>query len=352
MDKKNIVFIDNFANLGGVEKLMQTLVWEWHDKFNITILTIYNKDDFYNYYPKNVKHICLPTISVDNTKLTNTLNTFDTAIAIKNNDLIPFVANLECANKIAWFHNDLDTLKNAREFCINKTINKNVLKKFNTIFCVSEQCKKSVIKYVGDTKNLKVALNPINEKEIIYKSKLKPKNKILNKRPLFVSCGRIANEKNFEMLIDVFVRLWNENYSYSLCIIGDGPELTKLKLKAEQARCPMIQFLGYQSNPYPYVKLADWFITTTKSEGCCSYTMQEAALLDVPLLVTNVTGANYLCDNNKYGIIMDISEEEIYKNVKKVLDDESYQEFYKKQISKRKSVINYKERIEHIEKFI
>ena len=112
----------------------------------------------------------------------------------------------------------------------------------------------------------------------------------------------------------------------------------------------MVRFMGYRENPYPYLKSADWFISSSRYEGY-SLVSQEAAILDVPIIATNCSGVSELLgEDGRYGIVADISIEGIHDKMKMVLDDLSLRDRYCELIKERKSIISFDERIDAIRK--
>ena len=79
---------------------------------------------------------------------------------------------------------------------------------------------------------------------------------------------------------------------------------------------------------------------------------QEAAVLDIPMLLTDCSGVRELLGDSEYGIVMPINAIGIYKAMKRVLDNPELHEYYKNKIIERKSIITYQERIKEIEKLI
>ena len=95
--------------------------------------------------------------------------------------------------------------------------------------------------------------------------------------------------------------------------------------------------------------IADWFISSSLFEGY-SLVSQEAAILDVPMLLTDVSGVRELLEDNSYGIVMENSVRGIYEEMKRVIDNPKLHEYYKQRIMERKRIITYEKRLEEIEK--
>ena len=72
-------------------------------------------------------------------------------------------------------------------------------------------------------------------------------------------------------------------------------------------------------NPYPYIKQADCIVVSSDFEGY-SVAIKEALLLKKAVVSTNVCGVSEMFDNGKYGIVTEISTEDLLDKMKKVLD--------------------------------
>ena len=155
------------------------------------------------------------------------------------------------------------------------------------------------------------------------------------------------------MLLTACKKLKDEGYHFEVYIIGWGEteeEFNQLEEQRKQLGLSMVRFMGYRENPYPYLKSADWFISSSRYEGY-SLVSQEAAILDVPIIATNCSGVSELLgEDGRYGIVADISIEGIHDKMKMVLDDLSLRDRYCELIKERKSIISFDERIDAIRK--
>ncbi len=106
-----------------------------------------------------------------------------------------------------------------------------------------------------------------------------PKDKIL-----LVSVGHLSSRKNSKMIIEAFQRLESAN-DLVLIFLGTG--------KLEQSCKNMIQFgdqikfLGKINNVDQYLKAADCFISSSKSEGLPNSVL-EAIACGLPVLLSNI----------------------------------------------------------------
>ena len=149
------------------------------------------------------------------------------------------------------------------------------------------------------------------------------------------SIGRLAHQKGYDRLIEVLHRLKQENYDFFTYIIGVGPEEEILKDKIKKYSLESsIKLLGYRSNPYPYLKLSDVFISSSRAEGF-STVATEAVILNIPSLVTDCSGMKELFgDNNEYGLVVENSNDGLYTGIKNILDDPQLLKEYKKKSEK------------------
>lgn len=373
--KKKILIVNNIIQGGGVEKLMYDLVLYWHEKYDITIMTNYREDAFEQLYPEDVTYLEAYCKNENDGsiigKICNKIKTrlhkdrlqkqiqqsnFDIAIAIKEGWKMLEVSRLNIPEKYCWVHTDYnnyyytqgiyDTAENERE----------CMKQFKKIVCVSEDIRKGIIDVIGDPGNLCVKYNPIDIELIKKKAEeelvdVEPEAK--QGVPRFVTVGRLNYQKGYDLLLEACAMLEKDGLEFEAWIIGGpepwGDEHDRLYRAHKRLGLKNVKFLGARSNPYKYMKVADWFLSSSIFEGY-SLVSQEAAVLDVPMLLTDCSGVRELLGDSKYGIVMDISVQGIYEGMKRVIEHPELHEHYKKKIMERKSMITYEERIKEIEK--
>lgn len=373
--KKKILIVNNIIQGGGVEKLMYDLVWYWHEKYEITIMTNHREDAFEQLYPNDVDYMAALYKKSERkgviSKVCNRIGKklygiwikkeiskrrYDIAIAIKEGWKMLEVSRLNIPEKYCWVHTDFnnyyytqgiyDTAENERE----------CMKQFKKIVCVSEDIRKGIIDVIGDPGNLCVKYNPIDI-ELIKK---KAKEELVDVEPettpgvpRFVTVGRLNYQKGYDLLLEACAMLEKDGLDFEVWIIGGpepwGDEHNRLYRAHKRLGLKNVKFLGARSNPYKYMKVADWFLSSSIFEGY-SLVSQEAAVLDVPMLLTDCSGVRELLGDNEYGIVMDISVQGIYEGMKRVIEHPELHEHYKKKITERKSMITYEERIQEIEK--
>ena len=115
-------------------------------------------------------------------------------------------------------------------------------------------------------------------------------------------------------------RLNEEGLSFEVWLIGDGKEKDLLKQYMSDNEISNVRLLGVQSNPYPYIRVADMLISTSLHEAY-GLTISEAFILEKPVLSTDCVGPRELLDNGKYGILVENTTDGIYKGMREVLTE-------------------------------
>ncbi|HIM75984.1 MAG TPA: glycosyltransferase [Campylobacterales bacterium] len=136
--------------------------------------------------------------------------------------------------------------------------------------------------------SLHTIYGPLNEENIL-KLSLKYKPDIDSK--YIVSIGRLAKVKNFELLIETY-KFAYENLAlrHKLVIVGGGDREDALKeLVSSYNLNEVILFTGSLNNPYPWLKGAELFVTTSLSEGL-GMTVLEALACRVKVVSTQSKG--------------------------------------------------------------
>ncbi|MEA3512400.1 MAG: glycosyltransferase [Campylobacterota bacterium] len=94
-----------------------------------------------------------------------------------------------------------------------------------------------------------------------------------------IGVGRFTKLKRFDRLIHIFSKLSSNEH---LVLLGDGEEKSNLeKLVDKLGLQDRVHFLGWKKNPYPYMKNAKLFVSTSSSESF-SMVLAESFSLKVP----------------------------------------------------------------------
>jgi glycosyltransferase involved in cell wall biosynthesis len=104
-------------------------------------------------------------------------------------------------------------------------------------------------------------------------------------RAVFVHMGRLSHEKRQDLLLQSFAQM--DNPDAELWILGQGP--LKHRLEAMSHRLGIadrLRWLGFQPNPYPFLKAADAFVLCSGWEGMPNVLL-EAIACRTPVITTD-----------------------------------------------------------------
>ena len=201
--------------------------------------------------------------------------------------------------KIYWVHGSIEDFSNTwrenrfRQYFSDAT----------KIVSISNKTEKSILDLYPNQKDKMIRIyNGYKFNEIIEKSKERiseniPKNSIC-------SIGRIDEQKGSDRTLELVRMLHEKGYKYHMYYIGSGKLEKSLKVKAkEYGLTDYVHFLGYQHNPYKYLKYMKCLVSMSKQEGFPSVYV-ESLSLNVPFVSTDVGGAEELSQDGKFGKII------------------------------------------------
>ena len=232
--------------------------------------------------------------------------------------------------KIAWIHNDVSKFN----IGISKKEIKDTYSKLDKVICVSKQAKEIFCKkYNIAKKKVEVIYNFINEKEILQKA---DKKEIKNNVYTFVNVAKMRDQKRQDRLVNAAKYLKDLGYEFKIQLIGDGPNLEKITNMVKELEVEdKVEILGLKTNPYPYVKAADFFVLSSYMEGY-GIVIKEALLLKTKVLTTDITGPREILEDGKFGIIVPNDDDSIKYKMQEILDNKKKFESYDKILLKYK----------------
>lgn len=186
-----------------------------------------------------------------------------------------------------------------------------VYKLSDGVICVSQSVKEHLIKIKEITEHQGIVIyNPVSIPQT-YKKLTKDVFEI-------VFVGRLQKVKNLAVLLRAIEI--NKNENIRLTIVGDGIEMSNLKLLCNDLNInSKVSFVGFQKKPAQFVSQADLFILPSISEGF-GIAAVEAMYQGVPCLCSRVGGIPEFIEENKTGWLFDPSDhEELAAKIKLIL---------------------------------
>lgn len=264
--------------------------------------------------------------------------------------LIAFSSN-KSSKKIAWIHIDMEKNPYADQYFLSIDEERKIYDTYNSIVAVSKSVKNSFQKKFQVTVPVEVIYNPIDSINIIKKAN--KKNNIQRKAKLqVISVGRLEEQKGYDRLIKAFSKINHSKVDVHLWILGDGGMKTKLKKMIEAYNLEKkVSLLGFQNNPYIWMKKSDVFFCSSRAEGY-SLVIAEAMTLGIPIISVDCAGPNELLGFGKYGMLIQNTDYAITEAMLQLVNQEIDLEYYSALSSERKSFFELESTIKRIEELI
>jgi len=196
--------------------------------------------------------------------------------------------------------------------------------KADSIVCVSVGIAEDLKKVINTNGNMKVIYNPIIVDKI-YQLADETVNNVWFSNPevsVIIAVGRLVPIKDYPTLLKAFKQVL-KNQPARLVILGSGPEKEKLEwLSSQMGLSESIAFMGFQKNPYKYIKKASVFVLSSLQEGFGNVII-EAMACGAPVVSTDCpVGPGEIIENMKNGILVPVGDEKSMADaILKVLND-------------------------------
>jgi len=157
------------------------------------------------------------------------------------------------------------------------------------IICVANFIRNDLAEHFGiPLAKMVVIYNPMDVERVRHLADA-GENPLADPGPHLVAAGRLWKQKGFDVLLDALALVRNL-LPVKLTILGEGP--LEVDLKAQSERLGLsgaVRFVGFQPNPYPYLKHADLFVLSSRYEGMPSVIL-EALSVGTPVVATDCPG--------------------------------------------------------------
>lgn len=362
--KKKIAFVISTFMIGGQEKALISMLNKIpKDKYDITILTLFDEGEFKEFIPDWVKIKIIPKnksnakydildklkkmkfievikdiyyiINIKNAKtkarhnyytvklFPNLEEEYDVIIHYHSTEsfILHYVAyKTKAKAKIAWIHSDI-----SNNLINDKDIFRDIYSRYNKIFSVSQSSLNKFVKVFPETKNKsEVFYNLLNCEEMNRLSKVEKGFDDYFNGIRILTVGRLCIDKRQDLIPHIVKKLSEEGYNIRWYIIGEGNTRDIIQQSINELNInDKLILLGSKLNPYPYMNECDIYVQPSQSEGLCT-TVFEAQYFSKPMVVTDFNGIHEQVINGETGYIVPINDiNEIYKAIKELIDNKS-----------------------------
>lgn len=366
--KKKVLFLLEAFDKGGIEKVTLDIVNHLDpEKYDITVQTFWYGGHCQSLVHNNIRVIpfffkryvrgIIRLIQYLPPKLLYVLfvhGKYDVEIAASDGGAAKVISGStnKKAKKVCWVHMDVVARgSKLKEFRDAETARK-IYEKFDMVVPVSNGCMQKFKQKFGKNYTYRVVKNPMPVTEIWRKSMQPlrlPRIEGLN----IVCIGRVVEQKGFDRLVTVCIQLVEAGYErFKIFIIGDGSQREQLECLMEKNDiCKYVEFLGFQDNPYPFLKQADLFLLCSRDESF-SLVVGESLIVGTPVIATDCSGVDEWLENEKYGILVENSADGIVRGIIKILEFPEILEHYRNVISEVREKISFDNAIAEFERIV
>ena len=235
---------------------------------------------------------------------------YDCIVSCNHNAPSYFASYLKGGAKIIWIRGDMQELnykvlqENTTEYQQVKQeheMQAKVLKSFDAIAVISDVAEQSLKKLFGITEHVVKISNSVDREKITL---LGDKKVPLPKKKLFTTLGRLDYNKNQILLLKAAKKVKKQRDDFMIYLLDDGDNREKLEQYIQKNNLTEnVKILGFQENPYPYIKNSVATVLTSLSEGF-SLAFVESVMLNTPIISTDVGVAKELIEHYHCGSII------------------------------------------------
>lgn len=346
---KELLIVNNNMKVGGVQKSLCNLLWSLDPaEYRVTLLLFSKSGAYLDELPDTVrvieetgpfrlfglsqneykgldaiKRTCLALLcrlfGRDAAvrlmrKRQTTVSGYDCAISFLNNGpkevlyggAQDFVLHCtEADRKVLFLHSDYDRSGS------HYPANDEAVARFDVIAACSEGCRRAFVAALPQLADRCIAVRNCHRYEDIRAMADEDAVTYSPDALHAVTVARMTPRKGVDRAIRGVATARKAGHPLVLHIVGGGPMRSALQQLAEElAVTDAVIFHGEMSNPYPYIKQADFMLLTSYHEAA-PMVIEEARCLGVPILSTEIIStkemvteaqAGWVCDNDQAAI--------------------------------------------------
>lgn len=356
---KDLLIVNNNMKVGGVQKSLCNLLWSLDPaEYRVTLLLFAKTGAYLEELPPTVqvveetglfrlfgmsqneyqgmdaiKRTCLALIcrffGRDTAvrlmrKRHRSIGHYDCAVSFLNNGpkevlyggAQDFVLHCtQATRKVLFMHSDYDRSGS------HYPENDRAVAQFDVIAACSEGCRRAFVAALPDQADHCVAVRNCHRYDQIREM---AQEDVVPYDPAAihaVTVARMTPRKGIDRAIRAVATARQAGHPLVLHIVGDGPQRSNLQqLTKELSMTDAVIFHGEVSNPYPYIKQADFMLLTSYHEAA-PMVIEEARCLGVPILSTEIISTKEMVTEAQAGWVCDNDQAAINETLCRVLAD-------------------------------
>lgn len=215
---------------------------------------------------------------------------------------------------ITTIHSDfnLDFKDNFYKRIVYTTLNKLALKRFDYYIAISDAFKDMLVERGFNSDDIFTVYNGIDmdkNLEYTHKEEFSRKYNIQPEGKTFVGIiARLDKVKDHETFLKAARDVSTKNNSVEFILAGEGNDEKRLKsLASEYGIKDKVHFIGFLKDQYSFYNAIDINVLTSVSESF-PYAVLEGALMEKPIITTNVGGLSKLVENDVNGYLINVGD--------------------------------------------
>ncbi|MEE0059287.1 MAG: glycosyltransferase [Acutalibacteraceae bacterium] len=353
--KKVLFFIPTLGQ-GGAEKVLVNLVNNMDkSKYDVTVQVLFdggvntqflNKDVKYKYVFKKILRGHVKLFKLFSPQALYKMfvkDKYDIAVAYLEGITSRIISgcNDEETKTVSWIHIEQTTMENLATAFRSADEAKKCYESFDNVICVSEYVQKDFTGILDFSKHTEVLYNTNETEQIVEKSKEQAPIKTDDEYINICAMGTLCPRKGFDKLARIHKRLLDEGIKQRVYVLGRGAYKSTLEAIIKENNIEdTFLLMGYDTNPYKYLRACDLFVCSSEAEGF-STVVTESLIVGTPVVTTRCSGMEeQLGYNNEYGIVTDNNEQALYEGIKEMLTTEGYLEKYAEKALERGKSFN------------
>lgn len=369
--KKTILFVVNNLSIGGPQKSLISLLYNFPKEYQVDLIVLNNQLDLQKYLPENVNILEIsreiPLLMLNKKRILKLLTinliknprlvfrsfiillkslftkslvqikqefwmknnclvkkeiteVYDYAIGVSGGHSIMYIVDyIDAKCKVGWIRTEYQNLNR------NIQIDHEYFKKLNLILSVSNKSATKFIEFFPDQElKVKTFYNPLPYKmyEDLYgKSIQKDKTYTLSDTMLISTISRIDKNKGFDLIIEAAKYLKEREYNFCWKIYGVGPMVKYIESQIKKYNLEKFIYLkGFEFNTGSILNATDILVHPSKFEGK-SNTIDEAKYYGIPIVSTKFPTVSEQLTHEFNAIITELNGESLSKGIIRMVEN-------------------------------
>ena len=363
-----ILFFIHDLGQGGAEKVLVNLVNNMdRSKFDITVMAQFGGGVNEQFLAPHIKYVCCHKRAFrGNSHIMKLFSPktlykhyikehYDIAVSYLEGPSARIISGCPDPDTklVSWIHSNQNEKSAAEPFRSMKEALK-CYRRFDRTICVAQSVLQNFTSLFSLDKPAEVLYNTNETDKIIEMSdELICEGIFCDDEVNLIGVGSLKPVKGFDRFIRIHEKLLRGGYPVHTYILGNGCLKDELEKDINNRGLKSsITLLGYQTNPYKYVKGCDLFVCASHAEGF-STAATEALIVGTPVCTVEVSGMKeMLGDNNEYGVVTENTDEALYEGIKRLLNNSDLLEHYKRKAIERGKFFSTEQTVKAVEQML